>query len=151
MYRDVPKKKQACRSFVIWRYVKVYDRVTDGLESHRAFRFLDTWITIAAPLAPSLASLGRLHLHYRLLHRRRLQSLLITKSRPNRPTTCRDARSDKAYELNEPTTLRLNFTIGHHDGEDRRPREDRKAAEVDLCRPPQLHVMDRCSAHVIPS
>jgi hypothetical protein len=51
MYHDVPKKKQACRSFVIWRYVKVYDRVTDGLDSHRTFRFLATWITFARTFA----------------------------------------------------------------------------------------------------
>jgi hypothetical protein len=58
MYPDVPKKKQACEVLSSGRYVKVYDRVTDGLECHRAFRFLATWITIATPLAPSLASLG---------------------------------------------------------------------------------------------
>jgi hypothetical protein len=39
MYPDVPKKKQACEVLSSGRYVKVYDRVTDGLESHRAFRF----------------------------------------------------------------------------------------------------------------
>ena len=144
MYHDVPKKKQACRSFVIWRYVKVYDRVTDGLESHRAFHFLATWVTFARTFTWTTSSTP---IDYYIEDAFNYDETTTSQTCDSTRST---ARQDVRPERIHIHTTSTNYTR-HHAGEDRRPREDRKAAEVYLCRPPQLHVMDRCSAHVIPS